>query len=94
MAFESLKTHLVSPLILGHPDFNLLFIVWMDATEVGFGAVLAQKTGLRTENVLSFVKGTLNQAERNYFTMEQEYLSVVWALENGITILKEDTLWL
>ncbi len=50
-AFETLKGHLVSSPILGHPDFDLPFVVYTDASDVGLGAVLVQQVGLGNEEI-------------------------------------------
>lgn len=41
-AFELLKACLISPPILGHPNPDLPFMVYTDASDVGLGAVLTQ----------------------------------------------------
>lgn len=80
-AFDTLKRFLTSSPVLGHPNFDLHFIVYTDASETGIGAVLTQQTGPGCEEVLAYASRTLNNAERNYTTTERESLAVVWALE-------------
>ena len=80
-AFEKLKDHLIRPPVLAHPNFNLPFVVYTDASEVGLGAVLVQQADAGTEEVLAFASRSLSAAERNYSATELECLAVVWALE-------------
>lgn len=76
-----LKRCLVSPPVLGRPNFEVPFLVYTDASGIGNGAVLVQKSSTGIEEVLTFASRSLNSAERNYLATELECLGVVWAFE-------------
>uniref|UniRef100_A0A1Y1LV10 RNA-directed DNA polymerase n=1 Tax=Photinus pyralis TaxID=7054 RepID=A0A1Y1LV10_PHOPY len=79
-AFNCLKEALTSAPILTCPDFQKTFVLQTDASTTGIGAVLSQVQEGQ-ERVISYISPALNSAERNYSTIEQECLAVVWAIE-------------
>jgi len=79
MAFEALKTALVSAPCLYAPDFARPFVLQTDASAAGIGAVLSQHVE-GEEHPVGFVSRQLNKAEQNYSPTEWECLAVVWAM--------------
>lgn len=51
----------MNPPILGHPNFNLPFLVYTDSSEVGLGVVLVQQTELGNGEILAYGSCSLNQ---------------------------------
>ena len=81
-AFTSLKQALVSPPVLGYPDFRLPFILETDASYLGLGAVLSQVQG-KTKIVIAYASRSLKPTERNmqnYSSMKLELVALKWAV--------------
>ena len=51
-----------------------------DASDLAIGAILGQREGGKP-HVVYYVSKTLNEAQRNYTTIEKELLAVVYALD-------------
>ena len=63
--------------IVAHLDFEKPFILYMDASGKGIGAVLYQKNDQGKERIIACVSRTLNQHEKNYSITEKECLAIV-----------------
>ena len=80
-AFKNIKNILTSAPVLIYPDFNKTFNIHTDASNYAAGSVLTQETEGKEHPVAYFSK-KFNNSERNYFAVERECLSLVWALDN------------
>jgi hypothetical protein len=81
-ALRELKDKLTSAPILGFPDFTKPYILEVDASYLGLGAVLSQEQE-RGKVVLSYSSRSLRPNERNmdnYSSMKLELLALKWAV--------------
>ena len=72
---------LIESPILGYPDYTLEFILNVDASAKGLGAVLLQYQ----ENELKLIwhgSRTLIAAEKKYYSSKLEFLAVKWVVCN------------
>ena len=79
-SFEELKSHLTTAPIVRAPNWQLPFEVMCDASDLAIGAVLGQREDGKP-HVVYYASKTLNEAQRNYTTIEKELLAVVYALD-------------
>ena len=78
-AFETIKSKLSSPPILAYADFSKPFIVHIDASRDGLGAVLYQEQN-GVERVIAYASRGLRNSERNYPAHKLEFLCLKWAV--------------
>ncbi len=83
-ASQTLKKCLVPPPFLAYPTRDGPFILSMDASDTGMGAVLEQEqeeNGRVVKQVIAYASKTLNASQRRYCTTNKELLAVVTAVE-------------
>ncbi|KAK3560394.1 hypothetical protein QTP86_008482 [Hemibagrus guttatus] len=81
-AFTNLKNSFTTAPILKHPDPNLPFIVEVDASDSGIGAVLSQRHGQPGKLFpCAYFSRKLTDAERNYDVGNKELLAMKAAIE-------------
>ncbi|KAL0173533.1 hypothetical protein M9458_029501, partial [Cirrhinus mrigala] len=81
-AFEELRRRFTTAPILHHPDPSRPFLMEVDASSTGVGAVLSQRQGLPPKTVpCAAFSHKLSPAERNYDVGNRELLAMKLALE-------------
>ena len=79
-SFNILKNALISAPIIQPPDWKLPFKIMCDASDYVVGAVLGQRVDKKL-NVIYYASRTLDAAQRNYATIEKEFLAVLFAYD-------------
>lgn len=80
--FKNLKASLTTAPVLAYADFSQPFILEIDASHRGLGAVLSQDQGGRIRPV-AYASRALSLSERNmsnYSSMKLEFLALKWAV--------------
>ncbi|KAL0199477.1 hypothetical protein M9458_008017, partial [Cirrhinus mrigala] len=82
VAFKTLKEKMCSSPVLQSPAFTQSFLVQVDASAIGLGAVLVQGTQGNEKPVVYFSRKLLPR-ETRYSEIEKECLAIKWALESS-----------
>ncbi len=81
LAFQNMRDALVTNPVLYSPDFEKIFVLQTDASEVGLGAVLKQEQGGELHPV-AYLSRKLYPRETRYSVIEKECLAQKWALDS------------
>lgn len=85
-AFVTLKKLLTTEPLLQYPDFTKLFVLTTDASNDTIGVVVSQGP-IGNDLPIAYISRTLNNAERNYPTVEKELLAIVWGCKYFVQYL-------
>ncbi len=82
-SFRNLKAALVEEVLLAHPDFSKPFILSVDASTAGLGAVLSQiHDNSNKAQPIAFASKSLNHAQAKYPAHRLEFFAMKWAICN------------
>ena len=79
-AFDHLKAACLQAPIQAFPDFNKPFLLEMDASRRGLGAVLSQKQEDGQYHPITYASCVMNETEQRYHSNKQEFLTLKWVV--------------
>ena len=79
-AFDRLKAACLQAPILAFLDFDKPFLLEMDASGKGLGAVLSQKQADGCYYPIAYASRVMNETQQRYHSNKQEFLALKWAV--------------
>ena len=79
-AFDHLEAACLQAPILAFPDFDKPFLLEMDASGKGLGAVLSQKQADGRYHPIAYSSHVMNETEERYHSNKQEFLALKWVV--------------
>ena len=79
-AFDHLKAACLQAPILAFPYFNRPFLLEMDTSGKGLGAVLSQKQADGWYHPITYTGRVMNETEQRYHSNKQEFLALKWVV--------------
>lgn len=79
--FETLKSRLVDPELLRHPDYTKPFILTTDASDIAAAAILSQLDDDGFEHPVGYYGHVFDETERNYSATKREAFAIKWACQ-------------
>ena len=79
-AFDRLKAVCLQALILAFPDFEKPFLLEMDASGKGLGAVLLQMQSDGRYHPIAYASRIMTETSPRYHSNKQEFLALKWAV--------------
>ena len=79
-AFDHLKAACLQAPILAFLDFDKPFLLEMDASGKGLGAVLSQKQADGQYHPIAYASRVMNETEQRYHSNKQEFLTLKWVV--------------
>ena len=79
-AFDHLKAACLQAPILAFLDFDKPFLLEMDTSGKGLGAVLSQKQEDGRYHPIAYASHVMNETEQRYHSNKQEFLALKWAV--------------
>ena len=78
--FKTFKKACLEAHVLAFANFEKSFLLEMDTSKLGLGAVLWQKTDWPSIPSVAYASQSLTIYEHNYHSMKQELLALKWAI--------------